>query len=434
MYIIIRNCKLYLDNNIIDNCFIAIRNGKIVDYGKDHSPLSSWDALYDAKGHLVLPGLVDVHVHLRDQMLSYKEDFRSGTASAALGGVTSVIDMPNNNPPTNSPERLKERMAIAKSKIIVNVGFTAMPSDDKDINKALVHCGAKAFKMFLYHYIENGNLNINQIESIMKSLSDLNRRLMIHCGFRTTYHEVLNLVKTRGLAKQCKIENKLAKLILSLALKHGVKVHFCHVSCPSIINTIMQQKHLMEVTSEVTIHHMLLDYKVLNVMGSIAHVDPPLKSSKTARLLLKYLRKGLIDIVVSDHAPHTLNEKTEDDPKPGFPNLQLMMPLLLTEVKRGTISLSDVVIRGSLRPAKIFGFKERGAIKIGYWADLVEVDLKTKFKIRSDILISKSKYTPFEGRMVIGMPIRTFVNGICVNENYEVVGKGGEGQIIMNGG
>ncbi|MHC1600982.1 MAG: dihydroorotase [Candidatus Nezhaarchaeales archaeon] len=429
MRTLIYNCRLYVDGRMIENCFILLDACFIKDFGIENGVKVSYDAKYDAKGRLILPGIIDAHVHLRDQLLSYKEDFKSGTASAVLGGVTSVIDMPNNLPPTDSPTKLKDRMSLARNMILANVGFTCKPSIDYAINRELIKQGAIAFKAFVYEYIDD-DINLGFLEKIMSTIAKMDKKLMLHCNIKASYKEVINLVKKRNMAKLCKIEGYLTKRILSLAAKHGTKIHICHVSCPTTLKAINQYKDLVDVTSEVTIHHLLLNYDLVERIGPLAHVDPPLKSKYTAKTLFKLLREGYIDIIVSDHAPHALNEKCLSDPKPGFPNLQLMMPILLTQVKKGNLLLSDVIEKASRKPALIFKLEKRGAIKKGYYADLVEVDLKRKFKVKSDMLTSKAKYTPFEGMTLIGLPIRTYVNGICVNDDYTIIGRGGEGMIL----
>jgi len=429
MRTLIHNCRLYVDGKIIENCFVLLDDSFIRDFGIENGMKAPHDVKYNAEGRLILPGIIDAHVHLRDQLLSYKEDFRSGTASAVLGGVTSVIDMPNNLPPTDDPIKLKNRMDLARGKILANVGFTCKPSIDYAVNEELIKQGAIAFKAFIYEYIDD-DVDLNLLDKIMNVIARTGRKLMLHCNIKTSYEEVLNLVKKKSMAKLCKIEGLLTKKALRLAAKHGTKVHICHVSCPITLKTINQYKELIDVTSEVTIHHLLLSYDLMERIGPLAHVDPPLKSKHTAKALFKLLRNDCIDIIVSDHAPHALSEKCSIDPEPGFPNLQLMMPILLTQVKKGHLSLDEIVEKTSRRPALIFKLRRRGAIKRGYYADLVEVDLKKKFKVKSGMLASKAKYTPFEDMMLIGLPVRTYVNGMCVNDGYTVVGRGGEGMIL----
>jgi len=433
MRTIIRNCKLYFDGKIVENCFLVIDAPLISDFGVDYGLHVAYDVELDAKERLLLPGLIDPHVHLRDQQLSYKEDFWSGTASAVLGGVTSVIDMPNNVPPTATPSDLAERIKLAKDRILANVGFTCKPSADHALNSELVKCGAIAFKMFVYEHMDCEGLDTSFVEGVLESLSRLDRILMLHCNVRTRFSEVLELVKGKRAFKLCRIEKELAEKILTVARKYGSRIHMCHVTCPRIVELVNAHKSSARVTLEVAIHHLLLDYSVLKGLGPMAHVDPPLKSRSTARRLLGMLKRGMIDVVASDHAPHAVSEKEGEDPKPGFPNLQLMMPLLMTQVKRGRLDLGLVVDRASVKPAQIFGLKRRGAVMRGYYADLVEVDLKRRLKVKSEILASKAKYTPFEGVTLTGVPVRTYVNGMCVNDDYAIVGKGGEGVVLTPG-
>lgn len=433
MRTVIRNCKLYFGGKIVENCFLVIDAPLISDFGVDHGSRLAHDVELDAKGRLLLPGLIDPHVHLRDQQLSYKEDFWSGTASAVLGGVTSVIDMPNNVPPTATPSDLVERMRLAKDRILANVGFTCKPSADHSLNSELVKCGAMAFKMFAYEHMDRGELDLSFVEGVLESLSRLDRILMLHCNVRTSFSEVLELVRNKRAFKLCKIEKGLAERVLAVAKKYGSRIHICHVTCPRTVELANSYKGLVRVTLEVAIHHLFLDYSALDSLGPMAHVDPPLRSRSTARRLLDMLKRRVIDAVASDHAPHAVFEKEGEDPKPGFPNLQLMTPLLMTQVKRGRLDLGLVVDSASAKPAQVFGLRGRGAIAKGYYADLIEVDLKRKLKVRSEILVSKAKYTPFKGMTLVGVPVRTYVNGVCVNDGYSIVGRGGEGVVLTPG-
>ncbi|MEM4576923.1 MAG: dihydroorotase family protein [Candidatus Nezhaarchaeales archaeon] len=433
MRTLIHNCRIYADGRVVENCYLLVDAPFISDLGVDDVTVSSYDVKLNAQGRLLIPGLIDVHVHLRDQQLSYKEDFRSGTASAALGGVTSVIDMPNNLPPTDTPSRLIERINLAKERILANVGFACKPSLNHEVNIELARAGAIAFKVFVYEYMNCGTIDLYSIDNVMSSISKVNRVLMLHCNVKSSFPEALELAKKKNMAKLCRVEKKLTENVLSIAKAHGVKLHFCHVSSPKAAEVINLQRGSIHATCEATIHHLFLDYTVLEKFGSLAHVDPPLKSKFTARLLFDKLRRGVIDMVVSDHAPHALAEKCGEDPKPGFPNLQLMMPMLMTQVKRGRLTLDFVVERGSAKPAEIFGVEKRGALRKGYYADLVELDLKRRLKVKSELLVSKAKYTPFEGMTLVGVPVRTYVNGLCVNDDYTIVGRGGEGTILLPG-
>ncbi|MDH5815932.1 MAG: dihydroorotase family protein [Candidatus Nezhaarchaeota archaeon] len=433
MRLLIRNCKLYVGDRILENCYLIIETPLIADFGIDHGSHFSYDVNLNAQGRIILPGMIDAHVHLRDQLLTYKEDFKTGTASAVLGGVTSVIDMPNNDPPTDTPNNLVERMELAKSKILTNVGFTCKPSVDHNVNLELSKAGAIAFKVFLYEYIVNDVLDTSSVVRILSSISKLDRVLMLHCNIKSKFSEVLELTRKKNMFKLCRIEKELTEKVLRVAQAYKARLHFCHVSCPKVVEAINKHKGFMEVSLEVTIHHLFLNYGALEVLGPIAYVDPPLKSKSTAKSLFELLKRGAVDIVVTDHAPHAIFEKGGDDPKPGFPNLQLMMPILMTQVKKGRLPLSLVMEKTAIKPAVIFRIKRRGMIRRGYYADLVEVDFKRKLKVTSQILVSRAKYTPFEGAILTGIPVRTYVNGVCVNDDYTITGKGGEGKIILPG-
>jgi len=430
MRVIVRNCKIYRDQGVIENCYLIFDDGFITEMGIEHNMKQNFDEKYDARGRLLLPGIIDAHTHLRDQELRYKEDFLTGTSSAVLGGVTTLIDMPNNVPPTDSPQRLKDRMKCAKGKILANVGFACYPSTELGVNRRMIEEGAIAFKIFTYNFMSGDRIERTSLGRVLKAIAPLKKRLMVHCGPKITYDLVLSSLRSKKYFKLCKLEVQAVKQVISLASMYKPLLHICHISCPSTLKLLKSLKRMLNITCEVTVHHMLLTKKVIEKRGVIAHVDPPLKGLKSSKELLRLFASCDVDIVVSDHAPHALEEKICKYPKPGFPNLQLMMPLLLTQVNKGLFTLSTLLDKASARPAKIFGISKRGLIEVGFRADVVEVDLKRKIKVRSDMLVSKGKYTPFEGMTLQGFPMRTFVNGMCVVDEGFVVGKGHEGAIL----
>ncbi|MEM3956324.1 MAG: dihydroorotase family protein [Candidatus Bathyarchaeia archaeon] len=437
--LILKEAKIYIDNRVIE-AGIAINEGRIFKVAKEAN-LPSASEKINLSGMLVLPGVIDVHVHLRDQELSYKEDFYSGTCAAANGGVTLVVDMPNNKPITMSSETLRERMEIASRKIIVNVSFySAFPQDISEI-KQIIRTGAKAFKIFLSHKV--GGLDPNdedKVISAFKEVASANIPIAIHAEdgifLRKKIEEIGNRDDIDAYLEVHSVEAEVRGIMRTIRLmrESGACVHICHVSTSEGLKAILREKARgLPVSCEVTPHHLLLSKKDLKKIGNIALVNPPLRPLSDVSYLQWALGKGLIDIVASDHAPHSLKEKDSSsvwDVMAGIPGIETTLPLMLTMVNRGQISLSDLVRVLSENPSRIFGFKDRGQIAEGFYADLVVVDLKREWTIDSSEFYSKAKFSPFDGWRVKGKPVKTFVNGTLVMDEGEIAAKPGDGKII----
>jgi len=422
-------------------CGIAIDEGKIQKIGKPvNLPKSS--STINVKGKVVLPGLIDAHVHLRDLELSYKEDFQSGTSAAAAGGFTTVLDMPNSKPPTNNPARLMEKKAQAESKVLVDVGFYgAFPRRENDF-KRMAELGIIGFKLNMYSPSTELNINNDEIlTGALKKTAELNLPVAIHAEDRTMIIEMEEKLRKAGKnspeaylsARNPKAEITALNHILPLIKKTKVKAHISHVSLAESLKIIEKAKRNgLALTCEATPHHLLLTENELNQLGGIAITDPPLRSRSDAAQLLKKLNAGIIDTVASDHAPHSLNEKRKANVweiPPGIPGLETTLPLMLTQVNEGTLSLRRVINALAEKPAEIFNLK-KGYLNPMLSADLTIVDLKQKFKIDSSKFYSKAKYSPFDGWQVTGKPVKTFVAGELIMDDGEIVAEPGSGHVI----
>jgi dihydroorotase (multifunctional complex type) len=439
--LVLKNSKIYAFNRIVD-AGIAINYGRIVKVSKE-SNLPRASEKMDLDGMLVLPGIIDVHVHLRDQELSYKEDFFSGTCAAANGGVTLVMDMPNNRPVTASPAALKERMEAASSKIVINVAFySAFPENINEVEQ-LVNIGAKAFKFFLSHKV--GGLDPNDEEGVIKAFKEAAKNgipVAVHAEDAVLLHEKIRELKAMGkedLDAYLEAHSRMAEIMgikraIKLMEESGVHLHICHVSVADGLKIISEAKSGgLPISCEVTPHHLLLSDKHMEKLGGIALTNPPLRPPDEVLFLQRSLISGMIDIVASDHAPHAFKEKEGSsvwDISAGIAGLETMLPLMLTMVNRGQISISTLVKLLSVNPAKIFGFKSRGLIAEGMYADLVVVDMKREWIMDSSEFYSKAKFSPFDGWRVKGKPVKTFVSGILVMDEGEIVVKPGSGKII----
>jgi dihydroorotase (multifunctional complex type) len=438
---LLTNAKAYLNREIVD-CNLAIEKGKIFKIGKQpHMPKA--DETINLKNLLVLPGLIDTHVHLRDEGKAYKEDFYTGTAAAAAGGVTTVLDMPNNAPVTMSAETLKNRMQTAKIQALVNIGFYSAFPNNIDEVASIVAEGAVGFKLFMACQI--GGLNIDDdkaLQEAFRKVGELDVPVAVHAedkAMLTAAEEKLKKAKRRDAAAFLeahseRVELKAIERLLKLSAQIGMRLHFCHVTTRGGLAAVVEAKKSgRTVTCEVTPNHLLLSSEDFERYGSLLAIMPPLRSSSHIEALWKGIADGWVDVLGSDHAPHTLEEKSASsiwDAKVGVPGLETTLPLMLTMIRRNRLSLAQLVSLLSEKPAEIFSLTDRGKLEQGKKADLVAVDFNRKFKINAANFHSKAKYSPYNGWEVQGMPVKTFVNGLLVLDEQEIVAKAGSGGII----
>ncbi len=432
----VTEAKILADDDVIE-CAIAVDEGKIVKIGK-LANLPKASTTTNVKGNLVLPGLIDAHVHLRDLELSYKEDFTSGTYAAAAGGFTTVLDMPNTKPLTNNPERLKEKIRTAQSKVVVNIGFYgALPIGE------MARLGMVGLKLNLLNPF--AELDVEDDDTLLKALkqaSELGIVTAIHAEDRLTVMKLEEDLRKTGkdtpaaylAAHTPKAETTAVERILELIKKTRVQVHFSHISAAESLPLIAKAKQEgLAVTCEATPHHLFLTEAELTHLRGIAVTDPPIRNRSNATKLWDGLEKRIIDIMASDHAPHSLEEKTRAniwEVMPGIPGLETTLPLLLTQVNQGVLSLHRLIEILSEKPANIFRLRGKGLIESGADADLTVVDLKLKFKIDASKFHSKAKYSPFDGWQVTGKPVKTFVTGQLTMENGEILAKPGSGYVL----
>jgi dihydroorotase len=439
---VLTNAKAYLNKEIID-CSLAIENGKIFKIGKEtHMPNA--DEKINLSKMLVLPGLIDVHVHLRDEGKAYKEDFFSGTSAAAAGGVTTVFDMPNNEPVTMSRETLKNRMRIAESKSLVNIGFySEFPRDLEEIVD-IVAQGARGFKLFMARQV--GGLNINSDEDLreaFRKVGAFNIPLAVHAEDR----ELLMANEERLKRDNCHdadaflkahselVEIKAVKRLLEISAGTSARLHFCHMTTEEGLGTVVKAKKSgRNVTCEVTPNHLFLSNADYEYFGLMLTIMPPLRGKSNIEALWKGVANSWVDVIGSDHAPHTLSEKSAGsvwDVKVGVPGLETTLPLMLTMVRKNKTSLGRMVQLLSEKPAELFNLRDRGSLAQGKNADLVVIDFKRKFRINASKFHSKAKFSPFDGWQVQGCPVKTYVNGLPIMDDMEIVAKAGSGKIIQ---
>ncbi len=412
---------------------ILIENGRIARIGRRIE--NRGVRKVDASGLFALPGLIDAHVHLRDMRLSYKEDFATGTAAAAAGGFTTVLDMPNTLPPTDSPERLIQKQHRASRRVRVNVGFhAAATSVPRTIEKL---AGAGAFSLKLYMPRPIAPFDVEDDAEL--------RRLMTRAGqagIPVTVHAeesgALNLPQQTDSFKRLAetrppiLETRAVERIVEAQRGLRCKVHLCHLTIASSLETVKESSS--RITSEATPHHLLLSAKAFGTLGWRAWMVPPLRSESDRRALLAAARSGDLDLLASDHAPHTIAEKERvpNDSPPGIPGLETTLRLMLTLVNKRLFDFSRLISLLSNNPARVFGLASKGSIRPGYDGDVVLVDMKKRSRIDSDAFFTKAKYSPFDGLETRGAPVSTIVGGRLVYDEGELVGKEGWGTVLRS--
>jgi dihydroorotase (multifunctional complex type) len=442
---VVLNAKAYLNGQIVD-CCIAIEEGIIDKIGKE-TQMPNADQKNDLHGHLlVLPGLIDTHVHLRDEDKAYKEDFTSGTSAAAAGGFTTVLDMPNNAPITMSAQTLRNRMETAQRRIVVNTGFySEFPQTLPEIRE-IANQGAVGFKLFMGEQMGGVNVDDNTaITEALKTTAEVKLPVAIHAEDHTLL--AANEAKLKQTKKTApadylrahtkEVERMAVERIVKLSAKTGAQLHFCHISTKESVATIVEAKKTQKnITCEVTPNHLMLSSDEVERHGSLAIIAPPLRDRLEVEALWQSVNEGLIDTFGSDHAPHTIEEKQANDiweVKAGIPGLEVTLPLMLTMVRKGKLGLEQVVSHLAENPAQIYGLTDRGYLKAGQAADLTIVDYQSQFKIDASKFKSKAKFSPYNGWEVNGKPVKTIVGGQIVYEDNQIVAKGGTGKIVRGG-
>jgi dihydroorotase len=413
---------------------IAIKDGRIIAVGADAAMPPARDS-FDAAGLHVLPGAIDVHVHFRDPGYPHKEDWASGTAAAAFGGVTTVFDMPNTIPPTGDAATLAAKHAIAAEKACVDFGLYGLLGDDTIANvPALIEGGVIGFKLYM------GN-TFGQIPSPSTGAMLEAFEVVAATGKRISLHAETNSIMERRQQRliQAGRRDPLAHVASRpavvaveavsraavLAEWTGARIHILHISSAEELRPLREAKARgVDITGETCPHYLLLSTDDYHDLAGIIRVNPPVREPHNQAPLWQALADGTIDMIATDHAPHTPGEKTRNDiwaVDCGFPGVETQMPLMLNEVGNGRLSLCDYVRLNSFNPAKVWGlYPRKGAIQPGADADLALIDLCRDHTILDADLQSRSKISPWNGRRVKGLPVHTLVRGRFIMKNRKL--------------
>ncbi|MFH0868397.1 MAG: dihydroorotase family protein [Candidatus Woesearchaeota archaeon] len=387
MSLLIKNGKVY-QNGTLSRKNIFIKNDKIA---KITSQNLKADKVIDAKGKIIIPGLIDEHVHFREPGFTQKEDFLTGSMAAAAGGITTILDMPNTLPATTNLQRLDEKRRLAK-KSIVNYGFHFGSTNNNiaEIGKVKDVASVKVYMDYT-----TGDLKVDD-EHALKNIFSSSKTVAVHA-------ENENIIKALEL------------------IQHGNShLHFCHISSKKELHYTKNEKIKNKISVEVTPHHLFLTAKNLNDLGSFGEMKPSLKTEEDQKALWEGIHDGKIDTIATDHAPHTKEEKLDPNYPYGVPGCETMLPLLLNAVNEKKLTLKKLVQLCCENPAKIFKIKNKGVIKEGFDADLTIIDLDMEKEVKNDELFTKCKWSPFDGWKLKGCPVMTLVNGNIVFNNGKI--------------
>jgi len=427
--LVISGGKVFFNGTILDGG-VAVEGGKIVAVAKD-AGLPRGEERFDIRGRILCPGFIDSHVHLRDMNYSYKEDFRSGTLAAAAGGFTTVLDMPNTDPITDSLGRMADKIDRARTNAYVNVGFYLALTKRTDFRAMSLGVGLKA-----YLYSPRDELQVDA-ETISRAAGRLPKGypFAFHAERAQLIQDLYNRSSDKSMSEterflychppEAEVQS-VSEIVRTVPAETAL--HFSHISLPTCVSIVKDSGRRASI--EVTPHHLFLSSDALLRIGSTAITDPPAREAPNLAGLLGALRDGLVDVIGSDHAPHTLEEKGSGNPPPGIPGLETSVPLMLSGVEGGTINLVTLIRSFTVRPASIFSLRGRGRLEVGCIADLTVLDLKKAWKIDSSRFFSMARYSPFDGIEVKGRSWATFVGGKPVVLEGTVMAQPGTGKIV----
>ncbi|VBB69863.1 Dihydroorotase [invertebrate metagenome] len=395
---------------------VAVLEGRIAAVQTPGS-LSAATVL-EAHGLHVLPGVIDTQVHFREPGMEYKENLFTGSQAAVLGGVTAVCEMPNTRPTTSSAETLTDKLARARGRMACDYAFflgaTAENVNHLDMWEQMAGCAG--VKVFMGS--STGTLLVEDDTTLTRVLSTGYRRIAVHCEDETRLRERRVLVKDGGapalhyLWRDSETALIATKRILHLAKYIQRRVHILHVSTSEEISILRRYRDI--ATVEVTPQHLTFAAPMCyESLGTLAQINPPIRAPHHREALWRAVNEGVVDCLGSDHAPHTLEEKAQSYPSSpsGMPGVQTLVPVMLTHVAVGRLSLSRFVELTSAGPARLYAMAGKGYIAIGFDADFTVVDLKLHRTIDSGWLASRCGWSPFEGMKATGWPIATVIRG-----------------------
>jgi len=393
---------------------IAVRDGRIAAIG-DVDPRRAGKVI-DCTGLHILPGVVDTQVHFREPGAEHKEDLETGSRGAVLGGVTGVFEMPNTNPTTTTAEALADKIKRAHHRMHCDFAFWVGGTRENvdDIPELERLPGAAGIKVFIGS--STGNLLVADDEGIAAILSKTRRRAAFHSEDEMRL-EARKPLRVEGDPSSHPIwRDEIAAMqaterLVAIARRTGARIHVLHISTAEEIDYLALHKDV--ATAEATPHHLTLSSEDYARLGTLVQMNPPVRDARHRSGIWKGISQGIIDVLGSDHAPHTLEEKAKPYPASpsGMTGVQTLVPIMLDHVNAGRLTLERLADLTSAGPARLFGMARKGRIAVGYDADLTIVDMKRRETITNKWIASRAAWTPYDGKRVIGWPVGTVVRG-----------------------
>jgi dihydroorotase len=429
--LLIHHARILLPNGEFMVGDVKTQGGKIVEVAPDIPNEGEAIPEIDAAGLTLLPGVIDPQVHFREPGLEHKEDLFTASCACAKGGVTSFLEMPNTRPLTKVKSALADKLQRASQKCVVNYGFFigATPDNLPDLIEANPTCGIKIFMGSM-----KGELLVDQEAFLDPIFANGDRLIAVHAEDQARINQ--RRTEFAGIsdpAIHSTIQDEQAallatKLALKLSKKYQRRLHILHLST-GIEAELLRQDKPSWVTAEVTPQHLLLNISAYEKIGTLAQMNPPLRSPENNDILWQALLDGVIDFIATDHAPHTLEEKAQTYPNSpsGMPGVETSLPLMLTQAMAGKCTVQQVANWMATAVAKAYKIPNKGLIEPGYDADLVLVDLENYRPVLREELLTKCGWSPFEGWNLTGWPVVTIVGGKVAFDhgkvNTEVRGK-----------
>jgi len=421
--LIIKNGSCYI-NGKLEQTDIAINNGKIEKIGKLSLNNSKF---FDATDKIVLPGIIDTQVHFREPGSTDREDLESGSRAAVLGGVTSVFEMPNTNPPTSNLIEFNKKLDLAKNRMHCNYAFYfgATPENVDQLAKLKGLEGCCGVKLFAGS--STGKLLVDKEIDIEKVISNSDRIVSIH----SEDEEILNLrkkfikegdVHSHPEWRNAECAMSSTRRVVKIAERYNKQIHVLHVTTKEEVDFLAM--HKKNVTFEITPQHLTLYAPdCYDKLGSFAQMNPPIRKKEHYDRLWVAVKNSVVDVLGSDHAPHSKEDKNKKYPASpsGMPGVQTILPIMLDHINNEKLSLDQLVKLMCENPCKIFGIKRKGYLKEGYDADLTIIDMNKSVTIKNEMIASKCGWTPFDNYKVKGFPVATIVNGSIVMKDGKVV-------------
>ena len=432
--LLIKNIQLF-NEGTSQSADLLIKQGRINKIASSITATAEMQVV-NGQGKYLIPGMIDDQVHFRDPGLTWKGDIGTESKAAVAGGITSYMDMPNVNPLTTSIDALEEKYRSHQGKSWANYAFYLGATNDNidEIRKLKKHqtCGIKVFMG-----ASTGNMLVDDKAQLTRIFQDAIGLIATHCEdtpiikanearFKAQYGDQIP-IQYHPEIRSAEACYKSSSMAIELAKQHNSRLHVLHLTTAKEMELFsdlpLAQKR---ITAEACVHHLYFNQLDYLDKKTLIKCNPAIKSESDQNAIIKALKAGKIDVIATDHAPHTMEEKLNPSyfkAPAGLPLVQFALPMLFDLIAKGKLTLTEVIQKACHNPAILFNIKDRGFIREGYWADLVLVDLDKKQTIHNDTVLYKCGWTPLAGETLQGQVEMTFVNGEIVYQQGEIIGK-----------